>query len=209
MSAPSADGPIAAAIDRGLATAVQGVGRAVVRVMAGGHGVGSGIVWRSDGLIVTNAHVAHHTPMRVALQDGRTLEARVISADEKLDVAVLSVEADELPAIGVGDARSLKVGELVLAHGHPWGVTGAVTSGVVIGMDSDWPGMSDGPGAREWLVVNMRLRPGNSGGPIVDVAGRVVGISTIMAGPQVGMAVPAHVADALVADAIASPVGTR
>jgi serine protease Do len=117
---------------------------------------------------------------------------------------VLSIEASGLSAIAIGDARAPKPGELVFAHGHPWGVTGAVTSGVVIGVDRDWPGMAGGSDGREWLVVNMRLRPGNSGGPIVDVAGRVVGISTIMAGPRLGMAVPAHVADALVTAAVAT-----
>ena len=192
-----------------LSGAVQTAGEALVQVRAGRHGAGSGIVWRSDGLIVTNAHVARRRLLRVDLQDGRALEGRVVAADAELDVAVLAVDATGFPAVETGDARTLKPGELVFAHGHPWGVPGAVSSGVVIGVGNDWPGLVDDASGREWLVVNMRLRPGNSGGPILDSRGRIVGISTIMAGPHVGMAVPAHVADALVVrspDAQAVPV---
>jgi serine protease Do len=80
----------------------------------------------------------------------------------------------------------------VLALGHPWGVTDAATAGVVIGVGRDFPEIPRSD--REWIAVGLTLRPGHSGGPLVDVQGRLVGINTIMTGPKVGMAVPVHVA---------------
>jgi S1-C subfamily serine protease len=105
----------------------------------------------------------------------------------------LAVDLAGLRPASVGDARMLKAGELVLALGFPRGLTDTVTSGVVIGMGED-PGLWTG----DWLVVNMRLRPGNSGGPVVDARGNVVGLATIMAGPEIGLAVPSHVVSGLV-----------
>jgi serine protease Do len=80
---------------------------------------------------------------------------------------------------------------LVVALGHPWGVVGAAAAGVVIGIGSWWP---EAPKAgREWIVAGMRLRPGNSGGPLLDAEGQLVGMNTMISGPEVGMAVPVHV----------------
>ncbi len=79
-----------------------------------------------------------------------------------------------------------------MALGHPWGVANAATAGVVIGIGTDFPEMRRS--GREWIAVSLTLRPGHSGGPLVDVQGRLVGINTIMTGPEVGMAVPVHVA---------------
>jgi serine protease Do len=103
----------------------------------------------------------------------------------------LAVEAERLPAIELGDSRSLVPGQWVLALGHPLGLSGAATAGIVIGAGSDLP-EAPGPG-REWVAVSLSLRPGHSGGPLVDVQGRLVGINTMMAGPEVGMAVPVQV----------------
>ena len=174
---------------------------ALVQVHGRGRGGGAGIVWRPDGLIVTNAHVVGRGPAAVTLGDGRRLEARIVARSRSLDLAALAVEAQGLKAATIGDSRALRPGDLVFAQGHPWGVAGAVSSGVVVGLDGGRRGNPDGAGEREWLVVNMRLRPGNSGGPVLDARGRVVGVSTIMAGPEVGMAVPAHVVEAFVRDA--------
>ena len=177
--------------------------QALVHVSAGRRGAGAGVVWRSDGLIVTNAHVASRDQAKVLLPDGRWVQGELVARDDHLDLAALRVDADGLTAVELGDSRSLRPGELVFAQGHPWGVAGALTSGVVIGVGSDWPGLvSDGGHEsgeqRDWLVVNIRLRPGNSGGPVMDAAGRLVGISSIMAGPAVGMAVPVHVVESFV-----------
>lgn len=181
-----------------LSAAAERAHDSLARVVSGGRGVGSGVVWDSRGLVVTNAHVVEHGELSVALNDGRQLGASVVASDSFADVAVLSVEAADLVAVDVGDARELRPGELVFAFGFPWGITDAVTSGIVIGVGDDWDVTPPGPVPRDWLVVNMRLRPGNSGGPIVDSRGRLVGLSTIMAGADVGMAVPSHVASRLV-----------
>ena len=95
-------------------------------------------------------------------------------------------------AIAIGDSQRLQAGELVLALGFPWGVTGGATSGVVIGVGAGLPELrGDG---REWLAASLHLRPGHSGGPMIDALGRLVGINTMMNGPDVGVAVPVHVA---------------
>ncbi len=189
---------LAARLNVDLSTAAERAHDSLVRVVSRRRGVGAGVVWDKQGLVVTNAHVVERGKVAVALSDGRQLDARVVASDTAADVAVLSVEDNDLKAIEVGDARDLRAGELVFALGYPWGITDAVTSGVVIGVGDEWDVTPPGQAPRDWLVVNMRLRPGNSGGPIVDSRGRLVGLSTIMAGPEMGMAVPSHVASRLV-----------
>ena len=188
-----------------LSDATDGVQDALVQVRVPGRGGGAGIVWRGDGLIVTNAHVAGRGPVEVVLRDGRRLEARLVARSRRLDLAALAVESPGLRAAPIGDSRALRAGELVFALGHPFGVAGAVTSGVVIGLEPDAPTTRRRDGSREWLVVGMRLRPGNSGGPVLDARGRVVGISTVMAGPDVGMAVPSHVVAAFLGERAERP----
>lgn len=199
-------------------------GRSLVQVRSGATAGGAGVVWRVDvapsaaglpgaaqGLIVTNAHVVAHGPALVVFADGAQTPARAVATDAAADLALLSVSAPGPvhagagygQAIVVGDSRRLRAGALVLAAGHPWGVEGAVTAGVVIGAGRAWPGL---PGdGRPWLVANIRLRPGNSGGPLFDAEGRLVGLNTAVAGPDVGMAVPVHVVDAFVREALGEP----
>ena len=178
---------------------VSKVGRSLVHISSGRRGSGAGTVWHPDGLIVTNAHVVGRgsrrtgaiAPMRVTLPDGSVHSARLLAQDAELDVAALMVESQGLTAIELGESASLQPGQWVLAMGHPWGVTGVATSGVVIGSGPDLP---EAPGTgREWIAVGSPLRPGYSGGPLVDSQGRLVGINTMIAGPEVGMAVPVHV----------------
>ena len=196
-----------------LSDATERVRDALVQVQVPGRGGGAGIVWRDDGLIVTNAHVVGRGPAEVVLRDGRRLEARLVARSRGLDLAALSLEelgeapggAPGLRGADIGDSLSLRAGELVFALGHPFGIAGAVTSGVVIGLEPDAPAAPRRRGGRDWLVVHMRLRPGNSGGPVVDARGRVVGISTIMAGPDVGMAVPSHVVAAFLRERVGQP----
>ncbi len=192
-----------------LSDATERVRDALVQVQIPGRGGGAGIVWRDDGLIVTNAHVVGRGPAEVVLRDGRRLEARLVARSRGLDLAALSVQepsgAPGLRGADIGDSQALRAGELVFALGHPFGIAGAVTSGVVIGLEPDGPVAPRRGRGREWLVVHMRLRPGNSGGPVVDARGRVVGISTIMAGPDVGMAVPSHVVAAFLRERVEQP----
>ena len=182
-----------------LAAVVERVAPALVQVHSGVGG-GAGTIWHPDGLIVTNAHVARGGPLAVTLADGRRLPARALARDPSRDLAALVVEAAGLPTMRIGDSRRLQAGQWVLALGHPWGVPGVVTAGVVIGLAATeeggvWPG-------REWVVVSARLRPGYSGGPLVDAEGRLVGINTIMTGPATGMAVPVHVAATFLREAL-------
>jgi S1-C subfamily serine protease len=138
--------------------------------------------------------------LQVTLRDGRELSARVLALDSGLDLAALAVEADGLPTIELGDSRGLRPGQLVLAMGHPWGVSGAVAAGAVIGTG---PRQQDTPSPeREWIVAGLRLRPGHSGGPMMDVQGRLVGINTMITGPQVAMAVPVHVVKDFLSEAL-------
>ena len=166
----------------------------LVEVRSGARGIGSGAVWHSDGLILTNAHVVGHGPVRVKFGDGTEAPARILAKDDALDVAALMVEVEALIPIRLGDSRGLHPGQWVLAVGHPWGAKGAATAGIVIGSGADLP--LTPPPNREWIAVDLPLRPGHSGGPLVDAEGRLVGICTMMAGPEVGMAVPEHVVKA-------------
>lgn len=162
--------------------------RSLVQVRSGASGIGAGTVWHSDGLIITNAHVVRSRSPEVILPDGSVHSARIMALDRDRDVAALQVAASRLPAIGLGRSRDLRPGEWVLALGHPGKVPGAATAGVVIGTGADLPEVPDS--GQDWIAVSLPLRPGNSGGPLVDATGRLVGINTMMVGPEVGMAVP-------------------
>lgn len=163
----------------------------LVRVKAGRRGNGSGVIWTADGLIVTNAHVARGDRLTVTLRDGRQVAARLAARDDRLDLAALRVDLTDLPAAILGRSATLRPGELVLAYGHPWGVVDGATVGVVISVG---PGIADiGLTDRQWIKASLHLRPGHSGGPMVDALGRLVGINTIMNGPEVGVAIPVDV----------------
>lgn len=166
------------------------VHRSLVRVESGRWGAGAGTIWHPEGLILTNSHVARSRRLRVSLPDGRRASARLLARSRDLDLAALSVELADLPTIEVGDSGKLRPGHWVMAFGHPWGVGGAATAGVVIGQGAHLP---DRPAfGRSWLAVGLHYRPGHSGGPLVDSAGHLVGINTVMVGPNVGLAVPVH-----------------
>ena len=185
-----------------IADVAERVRGSLVQIRSGGRGNGAGTIWHAQGLVLTNAHVVEGGPLQVKLADGRTLPARLLARDPSIDVAALSVNATGLPSIGLGNSTLLNPGRLVLALGHPWGVVGAVTAGVVIGVGSDWPELRESK--REWVVVSLNLRPGNSGGPLIDDAGQLVGINTVMTGPEVGMAVPVHVVKRFLREALGS-----
>jgi serine protease Do len=177
-----------------MAGVVGDVRRSLVQVANGRNGrsgAGAGTVWHADGLILTNAHVIRRHPIHVILPDGQTLPARVLAHDRDLDLAALGVEVTGLPTIELGNSKCLQPGDWVLALGHPWGVRGAVTAGVVTGVGAGLPDLPRSD--HEWIAVSLHLRPGYSGGPLVDAEGRLVGINAMMAGPDVGLAVPVHV----------------
>ncbi len=136
----------------------------------------------------------------VELADGRHLEARVTARDRENDLALLRVSARDLPAAPVGDARNLRVGELILAVGHPWGVRETATLGIV---SATGPGTWMGRTRRDLLQADVRLAPGNSGGPLADAGGRVVGIASMVMSPNIALAVPSHVVERFVQSAAA------
>jgi len=140
-------------------------------------------------LTITNAHVVRRNGIQVTLPDGETFPARLLAYDKALDLAALSIEATGLPTITLGNSRDLRPGQWVMALGHPWGVKGAVSAGVVIDMGRP----PELPSRSEFIQVGLQLRPGHSGGPLVDVYGRLLGINTMITGPEVGLAVPVHV----------------
>jgi serine protease Do len=152
-----------------------------VQTRGRGQGVGSGIIWSGDGLIMTNAHVARGAQAKVALWDGSTHEASVVNRDARRDLASLKIQASGLPAATPGNSSALRVGELVIAVGNPFGFIGALTTGVVHSL----------PGRQLWVTADVRLAPGNSGGPLADAQGRVIGINTMIAG-GLALAVPSN-----------------
>jgi serine protease Do len=182
---------VQAQLNSDLANVTAQARRSLVQVRTDRRGAGAGTIWHPQGLIVTNAHVVGRGPLKVELPDGRTLPAQILAADPERDLAALRVEADGLPAIRLADSRTIRPGQWVMAVGHPLGVMGAATGGVVIGMGREWPEMP--PANRDWIVVSLQMRPGHSGGPLLDVRGRLLGINTMINGPDVGFAIPAHV----------------
>jgi serine protease Do len=156
--------------------------RATVEITAYGGALGSGLLW-PRGCVVTNAHVIHATRVAVRLVDGVRVEARLVARDRDADLAVLRIPGSGLPAATVASATAARVGSLVVAVGHPFGVRGALTAGIIHAIAPIAPG---GP---PWIQADVRLGPGNSGGPLADVEGAVVGLNTMVAG-RLALAVP-------------------
>ncbi len=182
-----------------LAGVAERVRASLVEVHNGRRGHGAGTIWHAQGLIITNAHVIGEGRVAVTLPDGRDLPARILARDLERDLAALAVDAADLPIIELGDSRMLRPGQWVLALGHPWGVPGGLTAGVVIGLAPGWHDHS-----REVIAASLHLRPGHSGGPMVDTEGRLVGINTMMNGPDVGVAIPIHTAKVFLKEALAA-----
>jgi S1-C subfamily serine protease len=191
---------IFAQLNRDLTAITTRAQKALVAIHnAGGHGAGT--IWQADGLIVTNAHVVErtHNPV-VSLPDGAKVAARILATSDTHDLAVLMVEANGLPTIPVGNSRALRAGDWVIAVGHPWGVRGAATGGVVVSTHEALPEIRSHH--EDWLAMSLHLRPGHSGGAVIDSEGRLVGINTLMAGPEVGVAVTSHAATAFLQDTL-------
>jgi S1-C subfamily serine protease len=156
-------------------------------------GAGSGVVVSDDGLLLTNAHVvARSTAGRAVFSDGSEAPVEVVGADPLSDLAVVRARGATPPPAVLGDAATLQVGQLVVAVGNPFGLTGSVTAGVVSGLGRSLP-TRDGRTARvveDVIQTDAALNPGNSGGALADARGRVVGINTAVAGWGLGLAVP-------------------
>jgi serine protease Do len=195
-----------------MSTVIETGWRSLVRI-GNGEGAGAGTIWHKDGLIVTNAHVAARrvhrgwgrrtsgasNELKVTLADGRNFMAKVLAFDEDNDLAALSIDATDLPTIEVGNSWTVRSGQWVMALGHPWGVQGAATSGVVIGKGNNLPEM---PAGHDWIALSLHLRPGHSGGPLLDANGKLIGINTMITGPDVGFAIPVDTVKSFLRQAI-------
>jgi serine protease Do len=177
-------------LDHEAAALVSRLSPSVVEVRAGS-GVGAGTIWRAHGLIVTNDHVVPHDRAEIRLADGRTTLGHVVARDLRNDLAVVSVGLGGLPA---AEARTTPVrpGELVLSIGHPFGVRYAVALGIVSTAAVEIEGIE-----RPLIRADVAIGPGNSGGPLVDAAGHVVGINAMIGG-GLALAVPSRQAEGLV-----------
>jgi serine protease Do len=181
---------------------IEDAQRSVVQVRSSGRGIGAGVIWPGGGLVLTNHHVIsgrhRRGNIRVALHDGRMLDADVMKSDRSLDLALLGLEGDhgDLPAAQVGDSDALRVGELVYAIGHPWGSVGAVSAGIVSGV-GELRGPGRGSSAR-YVRSDVALAPGNSGGPLLNARGEVVAINAMIFG-LMALSIPSNAAEAWVA----------
>ena len=162
----------------GLGEVAERLRRSTVLVRPGGSkGNGSGVIWSAEGLIVTNAHVARGKRAEVCLWDGSEVKGEVTARDARCDLAALQISAPNLFVAEVADSARVRAGEVAIAVGNPMGFVGAMTTGVIHGV-----GPIQGLGRHSWVQSDVRLAPGNSGGPLADVRGRVIGINSMVAG---------------------------
>ncbi len=165
--------------------------------------VGSGFVWASDGVIVTNAHVIEGASRIVVVFHDRTqTPARVIGVDPDNDLAVLKVNGNSLPAAPIGTSSDLLIGEPVIAIGNPFGLSGTVTRGVISATGRSVPSQEQGRTYTDFIQTDASINPGNSGGPLVNIEGKVIGINTaIYAQAQgIGFAIPVDRARKVIED---------
>ncbi|MDP2377391.1 trypsin-like peptidase domain-containing protein, partial [Reyranella sp.] len=167
-----------------------------------GQGVGTGFIVDAKGTVVTNYHVvAKADSITVTMADGTKLPAKLMGGDEKTDLAVLKVESDKpLPFVTFGDASKVRVGQAVMAVGNPFGLGGTVTTGIVSARGRD---IQSGP-FDDYIQTDAAINRGNSGGPLFDMEGKVIGINTAIYSPTggnigLGFAIPSSQAEPVVA----------
>jgi S1-C subfamily serine protease len=164
-------GPSVAAID---------IRKQQARGPNGAEGAGSGVIITPDGFVLTNNHVVEDSSsLEVSLTDGRSFAAQVVGADPATDLAVIRISDSSLPAAELGDSEGLRVGQLVIAIGNPLGFQSTVSAGVISALGRSLRSQS-GRLIDNVIQTDVALNPGNSGGPLVDSRGRVIGINTAM-----------------------------
>lgn len=174
------------AYSRTVSAVAEKLASSVASIRRGTRGAGSGVVITPDGFLLTSAHVVGRARSVRAVVDGRDFAAEVVGSDRLSDLAVLRGDAAELPPAELGDADRLRVGQLVVAIGNPYNFTGSVTAGVVSALGRSLP---TGPGriVENVIQTDAALNPGNSGGPLLDSAGRVIGVNTAAILPAQGI----------------------
>jgi serine protease Do len=203
-----------------ISTAVEQTGPAVVRIDSTrtvqssysgygriARGTGSGFIIRSNGLILTNAHVVDGADrVTVTLKDGRKLAGRVLGEDRQMDVAVVQIQATNLSTVSIGNSDQLKPGEWAIAIGNPLGLDNTVTVGIVSGTGRSSRAIGAGRDrSRSFIQTDAAINPGNSGGPLLNQRGEVIGINTaIIQGAQgLGFAIPINQAQQIANQLIA------
>jgi Do/DeqQ family serine protease len=168
--------------------------------------LGSGFIISDIGYILTNYHVIKNSnSLIVKLDDGRTFKAKVIACDPPSDVAVIKIEAKNLPIATLGDSEKISVGDIALAIGNPFGVGQTVTQGIISGLDRKNLGINLYEG---YIQTDVAINPGNSGGPLINTEGQVIGINTAIltssgANNGIGFAIPINYAQQIMNDLIA------
>lgn len=178
----------------GFADLAERTRRSVVHLHGAGRGSGTGVVWQPGGIVLTNDHVVAGAGgvLRAQTLDGRDLPVTVKARSQDLDLAVLHIPADDLPHLAAGDSTRLRVGELVFAIGHPWGQPWVVTAGIVSGLGE----AETRSGQRiAFIRSDVRLAPGNSGGPLLDARGTVIGINAMVFGGDLSVAIASHIVE--------------
>lgn len=210
---PESDEELLDAYSRAVVSVVEKVGPAVVSIGVkkrvrtrhlGQEGAGSGVIIAPDGFILTNSHVvegAEH--VEVSLTDGRTFSADIVGSDPATDLAVVRAEAGDLPTAELGDSNALRVGQLSIAIGNPLGFQSTVSTGVISALGRALRGQS-GRLIENVIQTDVPLNPGNSGGPLVDSRGRVIGINTavIFMAQGISFAVPVNTAKWVVGELV-------
>jgi serine protease Do len=187
------EAPYAAATAFGLPAELLGrIRPSIVRVRGRGPAGAGGVVWRPDA-VVTNHHVVAGAgrALRVIDADGHAHAARLVDASRRLDLALLEIPGADLAPAPIGRSAQLRVGALVFAVGHPWGHPWVVTAGIVSGL-----GRLRVPGGTHvgaYIRSDVRLAPGNSGGPLLDAQGEVVGLNAMVIGGDLAVAIPSDV----------------
>lgn len=169
---------------------------AVVEVRSGDVGSGTGIIWGGAGLVVTNAHCVRRRSSLEVDAGGKWREARALAYHPQHDLALIAAPSVSGPMLELRDPESLRTGELVFAHGHPLGMRDALAMGVIHTVARDHARST------RWVVADVRLAPGNSGGPLVDAEGRLVGINSMVVN-GLGVAIPSTLVQQFVERALA------